>query len=55
MSIDQLTKLRVLSNVFKDGFATPSDLKELSELLKVITCRDKVDIIDKTQLKFNQL
>jgi hypothetical protein len=41
MTPSQAKKLRVLSALFKEGKASPQDIKELSELLALINSYDE--------------
>jgi len=50
MSPEQLKKLQNLRAVFENGYATTSDIKELSELLTLINYRENDDDYEKTQL-----
>jgi len=50
MSPDQLKKLQELRKVFENGIASPSDIKELSELLTLINFREDKEPFEGTQL-----
>ncbi|MCJ8321105.1 MAG: hypothetical protein MJK12_15810 [Colwellia sp.] len=50
MSPEQLNKLQKLRAVFENGYATTSDIKELSELLTLINHRVNDDDLETTQL-----
>jgi len=50
MSPEQVKKLQKLRVVFENGYATTSDIKELSELLTLINHRVNDDELEQTQL-----
>ncbi len=50
MSPEQLKKLQELRNVFENGIASPTDIKELSDLLTLINYRDDDEPFEPTQL-----